>query len=311
MPRISAIICTHNGAKLLQKALESLVRQTLAHEDFEIIVVDNASSDATAQVVEEMRRENTNLRYRREDRLGLSWARNTGAETASSPYLAYLDDDARAEPRWMESLLVAFEAGVPAPDCVGGRVRLDWGGNAPSWLPARYWRLYSSLDLGDAGHFLGESEYLVGANIAFRRAVLLEMGGFDARLGRRGRTLLSGEESAVLEKFRKSGRLVFYEPNAAVWHFVQEKRRTKRWLRSRLFWDGASQPLLDYGTGQQWRFYALQVYRDLRRMARFGCEYFSALARRDRERRVDNSFALVQRLGRLRTNLNLAITGKS
>jgi glycosyltransferase involved in cell wall biosynthesis len=311
MPRISAIICTHNGAKLLRKALESLARQTLAREDFEIIVVDNASSDATPQVVEEMRREHANLYYRREDRLGLSWARNTGAEIASSPYLAYLDDDARAEPQWMESLLAAFEACIPAPDCVGGPVRLDWGGNAPSWLPTRYWRLYSSLDLGDAGHFLREREYLVGANIAFRRAALLDTGGFDVRLGRLGGMLLSGEESAVLGKLRKSGRPIFYEPKAAVWHFVQEKRRRRRWLRGRLFWDGASQPLLDYGTGQPRRFYASQAYRDLRRMARFGCEYVSALTHRDQERRTDSSLALAQRAGRLRTNVNLAVTGKS
>ncbi len=311
MPRISAIICTYNRAAFVAKALKSLGRQTLAQEDFEVIVVDGPSSDSTRRVVDEMLPEHPNVRYEIESRIGLSVARNRGAEVASSPYLAYLDDDAQAEPRWLESVLTAFETCTPMPDCVGGPVLLDWGGDPPAWPPRRYWRLFSPLDFGDTGHFLRDDEYLVGANFAMRKAALAEVGGFDPRLGSRGRKIIGGDESGVLRELRNLGRPIYYEPKARVQHFVQPERLDMRWLRKRVFGEGASQPLLSFGDGRSRGFYAFQAYIDLRRTARFSCDYLAALMNRDQERRLDSALAVVQRVGRLRANLNLMLARKN
>ena len=96
MVQIAVIICTFNRADYLQQALQSLARQTLPLHQYQIIVVDNASTDETAQIVNQFTPELPNLRYLREPRLGLSIARNAGAAMATTPYLAYLDDDGRA-----------------------------------------------------------------------------------------------------------------------------------------------------------------------------------------------------------------------
>lgn len=306
MTIISAVICTHNRANILQSALESLSVQTLSPTDFEVIVVDNASIDQTARVIEGFRRTIPTLHYIREDRLGLSWARNAGAAAAASPYVAYLDDDARAEPQWLEKIVQAFEHVTPASAAVGGRVWLDWDGRVPSWLPRRYWSLYTYLDLGEEGHCLRSGEYLVGANVAFRRDVLLEIGGFDTRLGRQGTNLLSGEEAALLQRLQEAGRPIYYEPQAAVWHAVHDARRHRRWLWARLFWDGASQPLLERRVPRPRRFYAAQAYRDLRRTAFFLYQWVRALTQGNANQRQDSALALIQRLGRLRSHFLLA-----
>jgi glycosyltransferase involved in cell wall biosynthesis len=306
-PRISAIICTHNRADYLRKALASLAEQSLLPEQFEVLVVDNASTDRTAEAAQALQGSVPNLRYVREDRLGLSWARNTGAAESRSPYLAYLDDDARADRDWLKNLLRLFETAGPA--CIGGRVWLDWGKQAPEWLPRRYYSIYTYADHGPDDHPLGEREYLVGANIAFRRDALLELGGFDTNLGRKGSMLLSGEESAIVGKLRDRGHPIWYGGSALVWHAVPPSRRSRSWLWSRMFWDGASQPLIDSGTGRTTGHYLRQGYLDLRRMARFAVDGCLALAGGNQMGWLESTLALVQRAGRLRTHLLLA-TGK-
>ncbi len=306
-PRISAIICTHNRADYLERALKSLAEQSLPPEQFEVLVVDNASTDRTAEVARTWMSRMPNLRYVREDRLGLSQARNTGAEASQAPYLAYLDDDARADHDWLRRLLDTFEADATTPACIGGRVWLDWETGVPRWLPSRYYSLYTFVDHGDKDRPLGEREYLVGANLAFRRDILLQLGGFDTKLGRKGSTLLSGEESAMVGALRERGLPVYYAGSAIVWHAVPPTRRRRRWLWARMFWDGASQPLIDSGTGRPIGHYLYQGYRDLRRIARFALDGCCSLAGGDRGKRLESILALIQRAGRLRTHLLLAV----
>jgi glucosyl-dolichyl phosphate glucuronosyltransferase len=303
---ISVVICTFNRKDYLRYALESLAVQTLPATDFEVIVVDNASTDDTRELVIGMKEGMENLRYVREDRVGLSWARNTGAMETASPLIAYIDDDARAEPDWLKSIVHAFCSTDPVPAAVGGRVSLDWGTTAPHWLPARYWPIYTHVDHGNEGHFLRPDEYLVGANMAFRKDVLLDLGGFDVRLGRQGSTLLSGEEAALLARLRERNLPIYYQPSALVWHAVPPHRRRVRWLCRRLFWDGASQPILDFGSGQTRGFYARQGYRDLKRIAYFVTQSFWAVIHGDCDAMTRNALAVVQRSGRLRTHILLS-----
>jgi glucosyl-dolichyl phosphate glucuronosyltransferase len=305
MTRISVVVCTFNRPDYLRSALQSLALQTLPIDDFEIIVVDNGSGCVTRELVDDIRERMRNLRYVRENCIGLSRARNTGAKAASSPYIAYLDDDAKPEPGWLESIVRAFCDTEPAPAAVGGRVFLEWGTDPPNWLPMRYWTIYTYLDHGSEGRFLGQNEHLVGANMAFRKDVLLDLGGFDVQLGRQGSTLLSGEEAALVARLREQNLPIYYEPSALVWHAVPPHRRRIRWLCGRLFWDGASQSILDFGSGQTRGFYANQSYRDLRRIAFFLVQGLLALAQGNGEALTRNALAIIQRSGRLRTDILL------
>lgn len=306
MLRISVVICTRNRADYLRKALLSLVHQTInSSSDYEVIVVDNASNDNTVLVVEQFRSTLPHLYYVYEPRIGLSWARNTGAQAAQSPYVAYLDDDAQAQCDWLEQLLRTFEEICPQPVAVGGRVLLEWGGNVPTWLSRRYWSLYTYLDLGEHEHILTADEHLVGANIAFRRDALLEVGAFNTKLGRKGSMLLSGEEADLIRRLSALQLPIYYVPQAAVLHAVSPERLQKKWLRQRLFWDGASQPLLDYPIQQTSWFYMMQTYRDMRRIAFFIWQWLRAQVQGNATLADESAGAMIQRIGRLRTNLLL------
>ncbi len=305
-PKISVVIATHNRADLVSVALGSLAQQTLPADEFEVIVVDNASTDHTAAVVQKMSVAIPQLKYVLETRLGLSWARNAGLEAAKSPYIAYLDDDARAEPIWLEALLAVFNQAIPPPACIGGPVFLNWGG-LPKTVPARYWTLLSYVNYGDGDRPLSEKEYLVGANMAFDRQALASVGGFSTQLGRQGSKLLSGEEAQVVSRIRQAGGSIYYAGKAAVWHIVQPDRVRPSWLWRRIFWDGASQPVLDGAAEQDRSYCALQAYRDMKRIVLFLARSAIALCRRDQERSFDFALHATQRAGRLRTHLLLLL----
>ena len=302
MLRISVIIATHNRADLLAVALQSLAVQTLAQDEYEVIVVDNASTDRTRVVVDSIRRRQPNVQYIAEERLGLSWARNAGLSASRSRYVAYLDDDAKAEADWLQALLAVLETATPTPACVGGPVHLNWAG-LPQTVPARFWSLLSYVNHGAEDRRLGDKEHLVGANMAFDRDVLTRLGGFSTDLGRQGGKLLSGEEAQVISRIRQQGGAVHYAAKAAVWHIVQPDRLKPSWLWRRMFWDGASQPILDGAACQNRSYCALQAYRDVKRIVLLSVRCFLALPRRDRERCFDFALYATQRAGRLRTHL--------
>lgn len=301
MCRISVIIATHNRADFVQLALVSLARQTLDPSEFEVIVVDNASTDHTSRIVKGMQKRMLNLRYISEARIGLSCARNAGLLAAKAPLVAYLDDDATAQPDWLCSVLTAFKDS-PSSACVAGPVHLNWNG-LPQTVPSQYWSLLSHVDYGEADRPLRENEHIVGANMAFRADLLREVGMFSTDLGRKGKQLLSGEESEVIAKIRANGYSVFYAATAKVFHIVHPERTRKSWLWQRVFWDGASQPVLDGSKLRGRRECALQAYRDVKRVVLFLLQTAAAGFLLDRQRCLDSALNVTRRVGRLRTHL--------
>lgn len=308
MIKISAIICTFKRPDYLRHALQSLCEQSLPRDEYEIIVVDNAVEAEAEQVVREFDDGRVNLRYVTEKEVGLSRARNTGLKAAAAPYVAYMDDDARADEHWLEALVAAFEQTSPAPAAVGGRVWLDWQGEKPTWVPERHLSLYTYVDHGAGARSLENGEYLVGANLAFEKQALLSVGGFDANLGRQGAVLLSGEEAAILVQLRDGQRSVYYEPEALVWHSVDQSRKRPAWLVRRLFWDGASQPLIDRPVSEKLSrdssFSA--ALKDLRQCGGWGWAMLTAALRFKRDKAWESLLGFCQRAGRLRTHLLLA-----
>jgi glycosyltransferase involved in cell wall biosynthesis len=240
-PLISAIICTHNRDQYLGAAIDSLLNQ--AFEPYEIIIIDNASTDTTAAVVNS-RLGDPRLRYIYEPRLGLSIARNTGAQAAEGEILAYLDDDAEASEHWLAALYQVYAQNEKVA-IAGGKVTLLWPqGTAqpPRWLSNELAAGLGAYDLGDQLTYITNPNLTPrGLNYAIRKRFLDSVGGFDANLGRVGKNLLSNEELHMTQLALQAGWQVAYVPEALAAHNVAPARLKPTWFLSRSWWQGISE----------------------------------------------------------------------
>lgn len=235
--RLSVVICTYDRVDVLSESLKSVAQQMLPTDEFEIVVVYNEDDDASAEYLSSV--SIPNLRTATEDAGSLSAARNVGYQIASGEYIAYLDDDAVADPNWIASILETFETTNPEPSCVGGRVVGNLEHPKPKWLPDSLPGL-PVRDLGDEPRLLElPDESVIGANMAFPRRFLERHGGFSVKLGRKEGTLLSNEETALqVLADRENG--VYYQPAAVVEHFIPADRLTISYFLRRFYWQGIS-----------------------------------------------------------------------
>jgi len=247
MVRISAVICTLNRASYLAKAMQSLVNQTYPKQHYEIIVVDNGSTDNTREVVEQFS-QFARIRYIYEPIKGLCQARNTGWQAAGGKYVAYLDDDAIACPHWLEKMMEAFYTVEPAPSSVGGKAVPIWESERPAWLEEQMLGAYAIVDWGKQARFFkpSTSEHHVGCNVAYSREVLEECGGFNVNLGRKEKNLLSNDENLIRQYMDSHGLGIYYDPEILVEHAVPKERLTRRFMLRRRFWQGVSDVVLWY-----------------------------------------------------------------
>lgn len=256
-PKVSAIICTHNRAQYLGQAIDSLLAQQF--NSFEVIVVDNASSDRTREVVE-ARSHNPSLKYVYEPQIGLSIARNTGAKAASGEILAYLDDDAVASLHWLNTLWDAYEQDSQLA-IAGGKVILLWtdGLTPPVWLSENLAGNLGAYDLGDEFCYVDRPQLTPrGLNYSIRKEFLEQIGGFDPKLGRVGKNLLSNEELHMTNLALNLGWHVAYLPDALVAHHVAPERLYPQWFLNRGWWQGISEYYREKvagesGLAQLWR----------------------------------------------------------
>jgi len=226
--RISVIVCTYRNPDLLAKALDSLNRQSLNQGQYEVIVVDNNSQDKTKDVVSGY----PPVRYIFEGRLGLSHARNAGIGASCGDIIAFIDDDAEATAGWLEALLKVYDS-VPDAWAVGGKVMPIWDAEKPEWLTERYYRSLSLVDWGRAGRSLRWPERIIGTNCSFRREVFTGIGHFDTGLGRIGPAMLDNEDMEIQQRIHRSGHLVYYTPEAVVYHHVSASRMTREYFQRR------------------------------------------------------------------------------
>lgn len=245
-PDVSIIICTHNRCSELDAAIASVIAPAAASVRYELIVVDNNSSDATPQVVARHATAHSGIRYVREGRLGLSIARNAGWQSATAPIVAFLDDDAVVEPGWIDAIADAFGRGPAGIAMVGGRVIPQWEVPQPSWLADRPALGLTMLDWSPTAREIVDLrlEWLAGANMAVAREMLQRVGGFHPALGRSGRRQLSSEDVFLQKRVQQLGGRLLYDPAMAVSHRVPASRVTQAWFRRRYFWQGVSDAVM-------------------------------------------------------------------
>jgi glycosyltransferase involved in cell wall biosynthesis len=234
MVEISVIVCTYNRAGMLARVLESLDHQTLDRARYEVIVVDNNSTDQTRQVVEALRwRERQ--RYCVETRQGLAYARNRGVGEAAGDYVAFIDDDAEAKTDWLERALDCLTS-PSRPLAVGGPVLPLYDAPKPEWFKDEYETRWK----GDRPRHLIPGESLSGSNMFFRRDIVGRCGGFDVRVGVSGDALSVGEETGLFARLwlEFPDALIYYSPAIVVRHSVPSFKMHVSYLLKRAFVSG-------------------------------------------------------------------------
>ncbi|MGC2332008.1 MAG: glycosyltransferase [Candidatus Acidiferrales bacterium] len=235
--KITVILCTYNRCRDLPRALDSILASELPDAvQWEVLVVDNNSSDQTREVVEDFcRRYPNRFRYLAEPRQGLSNARNAAIRGARADVLVFTDDDVTVEPNWLQNLTAPLEDGQWAG--TAGRIRLGQGFLPPRWLAVSgAFNLGGSLVQFDQGDEHGPLEKPpFGANMAFRKTTFDKYGGFRTDLGRNGRGLIGNEDTEFGERLIAAGERLCYVPEAVVNHPVPPERLTKKYLRAYWF----------------------------------------------------------------------------
>jgi glucosyl-dolichyl phosphate glucuronosyltransferase len=245
----TVLICTYNRDTLLGETLDSLARCHTNRLRWDVLVVDNNSTDTTREVVtSRIARFPVRLRYLFEPRQGKSNALNTGLSATDAAVVACTDDDVRVDKDWVEASCRPL-LDNPAIDYTGGPVLPIWERPCPPWLDQKRADLWGTLAILDYGRepFIFEERGRVplGANMAVRRSLIDRIGGFDPDLGRRGNSLLGQEQAEFFCRSRNAGVRGLYVPSMALQHHVPARRLTRSYFRRWWYWKGKSKARLE------------------------------------------------------------------
>lgn len=241
---VSVVVCTRNRSEMLTPCLDRLA--VLTYATLEILIVDNApSDDRTRQLIVDREQSDDRFRYVLEPRPGLSVARNRGVSEARGRWVAFTDDDVAVDPDWIQGLVRAFES-RDTVGCVTGLVCTAGISNAaeayfdarsPSWSSRCVEEEFDLEDHQRPGALYPYSAGIfgTGANFAFDRGLLAELGPFDEALGAGTRTK-GGEDLDMFVRVLHAGRSIVYQPAAVVWH---HHRADEDALRSQMFGYGS------------------------------------------------------------------------
>lgn len=226
LPDITVAVCTHNRAAMLRDALMSLTAQhTASRFSYEVLVIDNASTDHTSEVVAELvAGSNVPVRYSREPRKGLAYARNRAVAEARGEWHAMFDDDQIADPRWLAELLaLAKERNVRS---VGGAVHLRLPDGCQRQLSEVCRRLLGASVGWNVARPYTRKEGPGSGNQMLHRSVFEQVGLYDDSYNQRGM------DTDHYRRIRAAGIESWYTPDAVVWHVTPPSRLEEKYLRS-------------------------------------------------------------------------------
>src|SRR5271170_3673724 len=237
--KLSVVICTFHRYDALADCLAALQPsvQTAPGEAYEVIVIDN-----TPKATRRSRRGFRSNKWVTCDEVGLSNARNAGIAVSQGDIIAFIDDDALPVPQWCEEVIAVLGRHPEALAAGGKAVPQYPDGRGPAWITPKLATYLSCVDWGDDEHFLRDGEWIVGANMAFRRSVFDGSTLFDPGLGRKGNQgLLSNEELALIHRIGR--QRIVYDPGMLIQHVISRDRLTQTWFRKRVFWQAMSDQL--------------------------------------------------------------------
>lgn len=230
--KVSAVICSYNRARFIINAVESIFGQEYDKRLYEVIVVDNNSTDNTLRLLAEYKAKHPdyNFSYYTEHNQGVAYTRTRCAKEAKGEIVAYLDDDSTAQPGWLASIAAFFDT-HPATWSVGGKITPRFLTGIPDWYSKYFFGLVGNFDQGPSVKKMTGARYPCGANMAFRKKVFDEIGYFNTDLGRRGSGLLANEEKDIYLRILAHHHDVHYLPHVEVLHSVEANKFDKAYVR--------------------------------------------------------------------------------
>lgn len=230
--KISVVICTYNRCVYIKDAMESLYNQTLSKNAFEVIVVNNNSTDNTEQICRSFIATHTDAHfyYYNEKQQGASFARNTGASYARSPLLCFMDDDAIADKDYLEKIVTFFEQ-HPDAGGLGGRIIPRYIPEEPRWMSHFVASLVGHFHYSETVSIFKANKYPLESNMIIRKADFDAIKGFNtALLGVVGTLRIGGEGKDFFFRLKELGRTIYYDPAIRVQHVVETVKLTREYM---------------------------------------------------------------------------------
>ena len=247
---ISFIICTYNRDKYIYQCLSNLAKNNQTSYDWEIILVNNNSTDNTHSECERFYADYqlSNYHYFIEETPGLSHARNRGIKESEGEWLVILDDDSMVGNDYIDNLGKWLEL-YPDAGAFGGPITPFFEEKEPAWLSKWSMSFVSAIDLGTEVRIFEKNKYPIGANMGISRKAINKTGLFNPSLGRTKNLLLGGEEKDLFLRIHESGYPIYYFPDIKVNHCIPDSRLTREYIKKLGYGVGVSERLrtLDLG----------------------------------------------------------------
>ncbi len=230
--KISVIVCTYNRAKYIRTALESLEDQIFKKNLYEIVIINNNSTDKTELICKKFIKDfkNLNIEYFCEKKQGLSFARNKGISLSKGEIITFIDDDAIACENYLEILFNFFKKNINVK-AIGGKIYPIYESKEPKWISKFLLPMFAALDMGNKIKKFPHNKFPIGANMSFRKEMFEKYGLFDTNLGRKANNLGGSEEKDFFYRLDRKKDLIFYLPEASVEHTISNNRLTENYIK--------------------------------------------------------------------------------
>ena len=233
-PQITIAICTYNRSSYLRDTLYDLVVQDADPGLFEILVINNNSDDGTEAVCDRFRSANPGFLFRvvREEKQGLSHARNRALTESAAETLFFIDDDVNLPAEYVEMAL-HLSSTRHHTLAAGGRIEVSFDGydSAPDWIPNPLMPMFGLHNLGEKSRVYPQNNFPRGGNMMIRKSLFEVFGGFDTGLGRKGTQLLGSEEKDYFQRIRKNGVELSYWGELWLTHRIPPHRLEMEYLK--------------------------------------------------------------------------------
>ncbi|WP_455635750.1 glycosyltransferase [Parabacteroides sp.] len=250
--RLSVVICTYNRGKYLPLVLDSLKKQQYPFSSFEILLVNNNSTDQTDKIIQEYQQANPTLplTYITEYNQGISYARNRGVTESTGDIIVFIDDDETVESNFLQNVDDFFtrypDAGISA-----GPVIPVYESQKPQWLSHYTMRLVTgAYQKGNQIKLLPPKDYPGTGHACFRKALFLKYGAFDTSLGRKGNSLMGAEDKDFFLRLMHGGEKCYYLPSARIYHHIPDNKLTNEHFKKLTYALGRSERIRTLNLGK-------------------------------------------------------------